>query len=756
MKMKLERILSFMLCAAMLLGLLSGCGGENATTVQGESAAQLSPQELGEPRPNDEYERAGWYGFINPNDVTADSQITERDMVNMLSAMIGAYDKSSLEKWYALTQTTSTDGIYRDYGAMMLLYAAETMNCASFTNGVDPLGVSGNNLFGQDTHGGYTLFEEYSVNWEDVCASIAVEENSWTEINYLNASQAFAVSRLSLVTNRPLLESENGNMRFAEPMTYEEAAVAVVRLYESCADPAAALLETDEARATATALLEQAEQRRQTILNSETAVEYDGTAYYVSNSGNDSNDGKTPETAWATISRVNQENLSVGDAVFFECGGTWRATPVNTKAGVTYSAYGEGAKPRIISSPENGSGEEKWSLYYDGANGEKIWVFYKDMPECGALVLDGTTAAQKILGFWNGTQYLNFDGDDNNGVNDNFTAEELLNQPPFVVEEQLTEDLTFFNQADSSLPDSLPVYLTGWAGNEELMNSSGPLYFRCDVGNPGALYREIEFLTSTGLFDNPASGCTLDNLFIGYGNGVNINEGVDVTVQNCEVAWVGGVVSSYALDSDTGYAKGIQRLADAVGTCSSETRIINNYIHEMYHAGLGVEIFLEQKGGSAQSSENIQISGNLLYHCASGITFFNWDETPNPDHMFKNCIFEDNYVLFTGLNDWLDSGDAPAFADVGGPNLQEGCAVHDNVFFVSRTPLVQIDTYVTEYLPDFEGNQYVQYATTPIVWSVSGDCTGTFFGQTDVSEVLSDTTGVVTTLYASGWNKLDW
>ncbi|MBR2950516.1 MAG: hypothetical protein IKC46_11715, partial [Lachnospiraceae bacterium] len=146
--MKLERILSFVLCVAMLLSLPTGCGGGNATTVQGESAAQLSPQELGEPMPDDEYERARWYGFINPNDVTADSQITERDMVNMLSAMIGAYDKIALEKWSALTETTSTDGIYRDYGAMMLLYAAEVMDCASFTNGVDPLGVSGNDLFG--------------------------------------------------------------------------------------------------------------------------------------------------------------------------------------------------------------------------------------------------------------------------------------------------------------------------------------------------------------------------------------------------------------------------------------------------------------------------------------------------------------------------------------------------------------------------------------------------------------------------------
>ena len=749
--MKSKQRLCLLLCLVLIGSFFSGCGGSaDTSTPKPETASPVGSA------PDDEYERAGWYGFLDIDKVTEDAQITERDMVNMLSAMIGAYDKIALEKWSALTETTSTDGIYRDYGAMMLLYAAEVMDCASFTNGVDPLGVSGNDLFGQEIHGGYTLFEEYSVSWEEPCSVIADEEKGWSEINYLNASQAFAVSRLSLVTNRPLLESTDGHMRYAEPMTYEEAAIAVVRLYESCGTPASALLETDEARATATSLLAQAEQRRQAILNSETVVEYDGVAYYVSNGGNDSNDGKTPETAWASVDRVNRAHMNAGDAVFFERGGTWRATPVYTQVGVTYSAYGNGAKPRIISSPENGSGEEKWSLYYDGANGEKIWIFYKDMPECGALVLDGTEAAQKILGFWNGTQYLNFDGDDNNGVSDNFTDEELLNQPPFIVEEQLTEDLTFFNQADSNLPDTLPVYLTGWAGNEKLMNSAGPLYFRCDAGNPGALYREIEFLTSTGLFDDPASGCTLDNLFIGYGNGVNINQGVGVTVQNCEVAWVGGVVSSYALDSDTGYAKGIQRLADAVGTCSSETRIINNYIHELHHAGLGVEIFLEQKGGSAQNSENIQISGNLLYHCASGITFFNWDEEPNPNHMFKNCIFEDNYVLFTGLNDWLDSGDAPAFADVGGPNLQEGCAVINNVFFASRTPLVQIDTYVTEYLPDFEGNQYVQYAPAPIVWSVSGDYTGTFSSQDDVCGVLSDATGAVTMLYSSDWDKLSW
>ena len=136
--------------------------------------------------------------------------------------------------------------------------------------------------------------------------------------------------------------------------------------------------------------------------------------------------------------------------------------------------------------------------------------------------------------------------------------------------------------------------------------------------------------------------------------------------------------------------------------------------------------------------------------------YFNWDREPNPDYMFKNCIYEDNYVLFSGLNDWLATFKVTnAFADVGGPNLQERCAVRDNVFFAASKSLVRIETYATEYLPDFEGNQYVQYAGNPVVSSESGDRNGVFFKQEDVRELLFDTTGTVTTLY-SDWDTLGW
>lgn len=739
------------LALVLCLAALAACGGDVSESTPESSGTGDVKEDV----PEDESLRAVWYGFAQ--DRPADDPVSEKDMAQLLRDMLELYDPELVDSWNDMTAPATDEAIYRDYGAIMLLYAAELMDCAVFTYGTeaDPMGLVEGDPFDQPIRGGFTLFELYGLDWGDTCPSFAEMGH---ECNYMNSSEAFVISRFSLVSGKPLMEPDGTDMRFDEPLEYGDAALAVLRLYESCSGPAAAIMETDETVSYAQQLLSRAEQRREEILNSETQVEYTGTAYYVSNDGDDGNDGLSPETPWQSIERVNNAGLQPGDAVFFRRGDTWRAAPVYTQTGVTYSAYGEGAKPRIIASPENGSGADKWQLWWEGENGEKIWVYYRDMPECGSIVLNGEGYARKVLGFWNGSEYVNFVGDPiNGGVPDHVSDDELLGQEPFAVEQQLTEDMTFFNQADSKLPDTLPVYIFGWTADGWLGDSSGPLYLRCDQGNPGELYEDIEFLTHVGLFDNPASDVVLDNLFIGYGDAVIVNEGLGVTVQNCEIAWVGGMTSSYSLSGDvTTINRGILRLADTLTTCSSDTTFVNNYIHEMHHAGAGVEIFVEQKAGEEANCENVTVSGNLLYHCGSGLLFFNWDEEPNPNHMFRNVVFEDNYVLFTGLNGWLDNGDAPAFADVGGPNMQEGCAVRDNVFFMARTPLIQIDTYASEYLIDFEGNQYLQHASVPVVTSFSGDVTGRFSDGVEVLDVLDDSSGSVTLLYADGWDNLGW
>ena len=93
-------------------------------------------------------------------------------------------------------------------------------------------------------------------------------------------------------------------------------------------------------------------QYKERILSTKTEITYTGTAYYVSENGNDGNDGLSPESAWRTNARVSEADLSEGDAVLFERGGLFRGQ-IKTKPGVTYSAYGIGNKPKIYGYTEN-------------------------------------------------------------------------------------------------------------------------------------------------------------------------------------------------------------------------------------------------------------------------------------------------------------------------------------------------------------------------------------------------------------------
>ncbi len=94
------------------------------------------------------------------------------------------------------------------------------------------------------------------------------------------------------------------------------------------------------------------------IIYNEETVKVTGKTYYVSNSGNDNNDGLTPETAWATLDKVFLAPLKDGDAVLFNRGDFFRGQ-LKVQNGITYSAYGKGYKP-IIANSIDGLSYAKW------------------------------------------------------------------------------------------------------------------------------------------------------------------------------------------------------------------------------------------------------------------------------------------------------------------------------------------------------------------------------------------------------------
>lgn len=78
-----------------------------------------------------------------------------------------------------------------------------------------------------------------------------------------------------------------------------------------------------------------------------------GTKYYVSTSGSDENDGKSPETPIKTLQKASEITLEPGDGLFFKRGDTWKGEQLvirssGTKDNPIYvSAYGEGEKPHF-------------------------------------------------------------------------------------------------------------------------------------------------------------------------------------------------------------------------------------------------------------------------------------------------------------------------------------------------------------------------------------------------------------------------
>ena len=372
---------------------------------------------------------------------------------------------------------------------------------------------------------------------------------------------------------------------------------------------------------------------RDSIRKAKDTLKAAGTTYYVSNTGNDNNSGTSPSQAWASINKVNSWDYEEGDVVLFNRGDIFRGT-ITARNNMSYGAYGTGDKPAIYGARENAAGLE-WTK-----KSGNIWMTYSYVfNDIGNIVFNhGEAVGRKQL------------------------------------QNTLTSNYQFYHEKDT-----------------------GRLYLYLDKGNPAEVFKDIELCEKQNIIVlTDSNNVTIENLCLKYGgaHGIGGQNYVNVTVRNCELAWIGGSI----LTGTTRYGNAIECWENC-----DKFLVENCYIYQIYDTGI------THQGKMADvRMKNITYRNNLIEYCTWGIEYYHSDGSA----LMSNVLFEGNIIRFTGYgwgNQRPDKRGASGIKSWGHPNRAENFVVRGNTFDTAFFGLFEFLAGTGESsLPKLSGNTYIQ------------------------------------------------
>lgn len=279
---------------------------------------------------------------------------------------------------------------------------------------------------------------------------------------------------------------------------------------------------------------------------------FGGRRFYVASGGSDLNDGLSPETAWNTLSRVNEATLGFADTVLFRSGDIFRGhlEPQSGRPGeaVVYMAYGAGNKP-VLEPSWDASSPRDWVKV-----GRRLWKCEKpSRNELGNII------------FNHGKRGCAF----------------KVDKP-----EQLEgRDLRFCWVRDDSA-----VYLVSRR-------------------NPGKRFRSIELAEKQHIIDETdCHDIVYDGLSLRYGaaHGIGGSGVSGITIRNCDISWIGGS-TLYIDEKGNGvrYGNGIE-----FWSAAQDILVENCRIWECWDAGL-----TNQSNIDGVLQNNITWRGNTIWNC---------------------------------------------------------------------------------------------------------------------------------------------
>lgn len=424
------------------------------------------------------------------------------------------------------------------------------------------------------------------------------------------------------------------------------------------------------------------EEKKISILNTESVYPTNGTVYYVSENGNDSNDGLSPATAIKTLEKASALPFVPGDTLLLERGSMFRGHLMLETEHITVSAYGKGAKPIISGSPENGAKPHYWSLV-DGS--KNIYKYYKKLCEIGGIVFDeGKIAGIKVFPLFADGKFVNFDAE----------------HTDFNILTDLKNNYSFFSDIHNELWQGHPLV-------HDTQKHIGDFYLRCDEGNPGEVFNSIEFIARGNTIVPAADYITVDNVCIRYcgTHSIGTRDRKGLTVRNTEIGWGGGCIQFY---NPNGYPTRFGNGIEIYGSCKDFT-VENCYIYQIYDAGVTHQYRFGNADEPAHKHENVTYKDNLIEYCIYNIEYF-LGQNGHDDQIMKNVLMKNNILRFAGYGWGSFYSRAAHIKGWDHRNISENFVIENNIFDRSRSMLIHCGVQEAKHLPVIKGNTYIHFA----------------------------------------------
>jgi hypothetical protein len=403
--------------------------------------------------------------------------------------------------------------------------------------------------------------------------------------------------------------------------------------------------------------------------------------YYVSPSGNDSNNGTSQSQAWRTIGRVQQamNGLQPGDQVLFERGGIYPGTLDISKSGtaaapLVFGAYGSGDQPIISGGvPVTNWVQHSGNIWRAALSTAPKYVLVNNepmtlarFPNTGWLRnVQGSTShitspgLNQSSGHWNGAKLIvrttNYSYESTTVTTS--SSGQINFQPIYV--NMGNDDWGFFlagklselDMAGEWYHDPVNGQLYLWAPNNANPNSLSVLASIHEKGVvPGwqkshfrienlTIQGQTRFGISTEVSNNiVVTNCTIRHCYIGISSSGNNNHYTNNTIQNTFGAGLnaydtnalieGNIFSNIAMQPGMGENGWGYWGINATGQGAV---IRNNRLTNIGYIGIGV-------GGNVLVEKNVVINATAILNDGAGISFDSCDGVVVQDNIVMDCF----------------------------------------------------------------------------------------------------------------------